>query len=279
MEPRSVYEYHKAGNVVYLTFPFITGNSGVKAIFSTRLGGLSSPPYDSLNLGIHVGDDAYNVLVNRRRLCDAVGVKYSKLVCASQVHGCQVKVVNPKQTGRGVQFASDAIPDCDGLVTASPDVPLALFFADCVPIYFFDPVNRVIALAHAGWRGTFQRIGLKTIEVMARQFGSVPEQVLVVIGPAIGSCCYEIGNDVADSFTREFPDCSGFLRAITSGKWRLDLKEANRQVLQEAGLKDEHIAVSDLCTSCQQNLFFSYRASGGKTGRMAAVMMLEKCNN
>jgi hypothetical protein len=163
----------------------------------------------------------------------------------------------------------------DGLVTDEPGVILATFYADCVPLYFVDPVHRAIGLSHSGWRGTVGRMGRQTLETMAREFGTKPQEVLALVGPSICMDCYEVSADVADAFLAEFPGHEGeILLDKGKGKYQLDLWATNAIVLREAGILPEHLSVAGLCTCCHPDLLFSHRASHGKRGNLGAFLML-----
>ena len=165
----------------------------------------------------------------------------------------------------------------DGLLTDEPGVTLVTYYADCVPLYFLDPVHRAIGLAHAGWRGTVAGMGIKMAEAMAHKFGSRPEELLAAIGPSIGPCCYEVDQPVADAFAaRTDWQPESFLRDCGNGKYMLNLWEANRRALLRAGLLEAHISVAELCTRCHADWLFSHRASGGKRGGMAAFLALKE---
>lgn len=257
-----------------LRFPVFSGYP-LTAAFSTRKGGVSEGPLAELNLGLHVDDDQGRVLENRRRFCAALGIDAGRIVCGEQVHGTRTAVVGLSEIGRGALTADTALPATDALVTADPGVPLAAFFADCVPLFLYDPVRHAAALAHAGWRGTVAGIGLETVRVMQRYCGVEPADVRAAIGPSIGPCCYRVGPEVAERFTRTFGADSGVLKEEDDGSLKADLWQANRLVLIRAGLRPEHIETAGICTACRAEDYFSYRASRGRTGRMAALMMLE----
>lgn len=240
--------------------------------FSTRRGGVSASPRDSLNLALHVDDDRACVLENRRILMNALQADPAMLTAAEQVHGCKVSVVTESDAGRGASSFEDAVPGVDALITNVPGPVLSLFYADCVPVYILDPVNRAIGLAHAGWRGTAARVASGTLQAMTQQFGTEPDKCLAAIGPSIGRCCYDVSFDVAMNVKEAVDDERVIARACHE-QWRLDLKMANWVTLRRAGVKEKNIAVSDLCTVCRPEDFFSYRRDG-QTGRMAAIMEL-----
>lgn len=269
-----VFAARQIGAVRYYSIPWFAPERGVTAAFSTRLGGRSRGVFATLNLGLHVGDDPEAVLANRARFCASLGLDPRHLVACAQVHGNEVAVVGALDRGRGAFDHASSVPGTDGLVTTTPGVPLITFYGDCVPLFLFDPVKRAIALVHAGWRGTLGRIAARALAVLQEHCGTAPATVLAAIGPAIGPCCYAIGADLAVRFAREFPG-GALVRRGADGAWRLDLWTANRRILLEAGVKAGHIAVARRCTACAADEFFSHRSSGGKTGRMAAILMLD----
>lgn len=242
--------------------------------FSTRLGGVSQGEFAGLNLGLYNGDEEQAVQENRRQFLSCFSCQPSSAVSPQQVHQTEISVVTQADGGKGVLSAETALKNVDGLITNEKNIGLLLCFADCTPLFFWDPVEKVIALAHAGWKGTAAAIGAKTVTKMQRLYHSQPENILAAIGPSIGPCHYEVDHTVAEQFRRSFAFSDDVLTAKNNGKYWLDLWQANRQQLLSCGLTAEHITVSDYCTACYQELFYSYRASGGKTGRMAAFMMI-----
>lgn len=271
---KSSFELKKAGILTYLTIPKFEDTDLVQHGFSTRLGGNSQPPFSSLNLGLHVGDDKDTVLKNRKTFCQAVGVNWRDMVAAEQVHGDAVHVVTDLDRGKGASDYATALSATDALITNIPGIPLSTYYADCVPIFFLDPVTPAIGLAHAGWKGTVARIGAKTLLRMGDVFGTSPNKCLIGIGPSIGPCCYEVDEYVKDKFMEQSWTSEGIFKPVKQ-KWKLDLPTANERALLEAGALPENIFVSNYCTMCRTDLFFSYRAEEGKTGRMAAVIMLK----
>ena len=240
---------------------------------STRHGGASRDFYDSLNLGLHVEDEKEAVLENRRRFCRMVGAEPERTATCQQVHGDRVVRITAGEAGAGFADYAGAIPDTDALITNEPGLPLMLFFADCTPILLADPVKRAVGLAHGGWKGTVKSIAARTVAAMAKEFGSDPADLLAAIGPSIGSCCYQVGEGVADQFREAFPDFSAeILETRPDGSTHLDLQLCNTRQLEKAGLKRENIANAHTCTACNNRQFFSYRADNGKTGRIAAII-------
>lgn len=253
--------------------PAFAAAGQVRHGFTTRVGGTSEAPCASLNMALHVGDNPASVLANRALACQALGINPDELVSGEQVHGDRVTVVADGDKGRGARLLEESLPETDALITATPGVPLASYYADCVPLFLFDPVKQVVALAHAGWKGTAAKIGLKTVQKMAEVFAVDPADCLAGIGPSIGPCCYEVSGQVAGLFSGIFsrPVLS---ETLPSGKRRLDLWQANYYTLLEAGLPERNITIAGVCTACHNDLFFSYRAEEGVTGRMASLIML-----
>lgn len=231
----------------------------------TRLGGTSRPPYHWLNVGKSVGDDQKAVDANYGLICRTLGIHRGDIATAYQVHSANVAVVGPGDRGRVAR-------QTDALVTNRPGVFLMLRFADCVPIAFYDPVQRAIGLAHAGWKGTLGKAAQKTVEAMMEAYGSRPADLIACIGPSIGPCCYQIGGNVAKLVNEVFPYQPQLLHQQEDGSRHLDLWAANW--LQLAALGVHQIEVSGLCTACHNDEFFSHRADNGCTGRFAVVVGL-----
>lgn len=250
---------------------------GVTAAFTTRVGGQSSGPYDSLNLGLHVGDDPEVVIANREMMVGELGFSLDRMVCAEQVHGNQVAVLDLTKAGRGSRDYHDSLSGFDGLVTDTPGLFLTAFFADCIPVYFFDPRLRVVALAHSGWKGTVGQVAINTLQTMVTQFKCRIQDILVFIGPGIGAECYLIDEARMHRVEQVFTFSRRILYSNIKGQgWEWDLKETIRLGLFEAGVPETNIDNCHLCTACNTELFFSYRVACGRpTGRMAAIIGLE----
>ncbi|MBR7142960.1 MAG: peptidoglycan editing factor PgeF [Clostridia bacterium] len=243
----------------------------VCAAFTTRMGGVSEGPLSSMNLGFGRGDSPQNVEENYRRLGQSLGMDPFKAVMTRQVHEDTVRCVTQADAGQGLSFP---IPPqgADALVTDCSDLPLIGFWADCVPILLYDPQRGCVAAVHSGWRGTALKIASKTVRTMALQYHSDPQHILAAIGPSIGPCCYEVGAEVREAM----PDFASCFREKANGKYMADLWQINRLILLEAGLREENIETAKLCTCCHSELFFSHRASGGKRGACAMVIMKQK---
>jgi hypothetical protein len=262
------------GNLQFYTFSHFEASGMVIHGFTTRSGGVSRGPYTSLNTAFHVGDNEQSVRTNRQLACEALGLNPAHLVAGRQVHGDRVGVVGKEDRGKGALSDNGSLPDTDSLVTGVAGVPLSSYYADCVPIFLLDPEKKVIAIAHAGWKGTILKIVEKTLKKMTKSFGTDPRVCLAGIGPSVGPCCYEVDEKVMGPFQDSFPRFQDLAASTSPGRWRLNLWEANRRTLLEAGLGAENIVTSCICTSCHRKQFFSYRAQGGRAGRMAALFML-----
>ena len=244
--------------------------------FSTRLGGVSKDYLGSMNLSFTRGDDKVCVMENHRRFAAACGYDEKKLVFSDQVHKTNLRIVTKEDMGKGIYKDRD-FSEIDGLLTQETEIPLMTFYADCVPLFLYDPVQRVIATAHSGWRGTVGRIGLLVVRKMQEVFGSKPEDIICAIGPSICKSCYEVSRDVADAcgvYTQTQREA--MLEDKGNGKYQLDLHRACYYNFTDAGVLPEHIAMPDLCTCCNPDMFFSHRASGGKRGNLAGVIYLHK---
>ncbi len=258
----------------YLYFPLLEETGMVKHCFTTRQGGVSKGIFESLNLSFTRGDDPEAVRENFRRVSKALGVEYGNFVFTEQTHTTNVRRVGREDAGKGL-IRERGYTDVDGLVTDEPGIVLSAFYADCVPLYFVDVKHKAIGLAHSGWRGTVGRIGGKTLETMRLEYQTHPQDVICAIGPSICQGCYEVSGDVAEAFAEEFPAYKGeLLEDKGNGKYQLDLWRANERVLLDAGVRREHIAVTNLCTCCHPKLLFSHRATQGKRGNLGAFLCL-----
>lgn len=269
--PVPAYELRTAGGLTALGWPALDA-LGVDAVVTTRDGGVSTGPYESLNLALHVGDDPAAVIENRRRAATALGADLDDLVFAAQVHGRSAVLVTEADRGRGAYRMTDAIPDADALVTNQRGVVLAILVADCVPIVLFDPSAGVLATVHAGWRGTVAGVTDAALDVMA-SLGAQPAGVVAGIGPAVSPRTYQVGDRVARAVRARFGDeADALLVADGPGHWRLDLPEANRRSLQAAGVPVEAISLATVGTGAG-GPFFSDRAAR-PCGRFALLARL-----
>lgn len=265
------WQWRQGSILEYLSIPEWEAQ-GVQIGFSARKGGVSDSPYKSLNLGFHVGDKPKNVLENRSRWLSEWGAIWSDFVMVEQVHGTQVVWVDKESGGRGARSLETVIPKNDGLLTQS-HMGLMAMFADCVPIYFYHPVIGAVGIAHAGWKGTLGKICLNVLDKLVLAGGKI-EDCWVALGPSIGPCCYEVDQAVADRFKSNFEQ-TVFLNPLGSGRFSLDLGEANRNLLLDAGIKSDQIWMASTCTACNGESFFSHRREGAPTGRMGGWIRLK----
>ena len=263
------------GPVPYLKFPALSDTGIIRHGFSTKLGGVSQGVCASMNLSFERGDDPEAVRENYRRIASSIGFSVENLVFSKQTHTANIRIVTEEDRGAGY---SRPIPytDVDGLITNIPNLVLTTFYADCVPLFFTDPVKRVIALVHSGWRGTVGKIGAGAVRMMREHFGSDPSDILAAIGPSIGQECYEVSKDVVDAFREEFTEAQMSALAVQkeNGKYLLDLWKANQIIIREAGILSGHLFTAGICTCCQKEWLFSHRATNGKRGNLAAFLEL-----
>ncbi len=256
----------------YLTFPLLEQTGIVKHLFTTRLGGVSGGEFSAMNLSADRGDMPENVLENYRRIAWVLGVSPEDMAASHHTHTTNIRRMTAADKGKGIVRPRD-YSDIDGMVTDEPGLVLVTFYADCVPLYFVDPIHHAIGLAHSGWRGTVGRMGECMVRAMEEQFGTRPEELYAAIGPSICRDCYEVSEDVAEQFI----DMLGEQVALPGkapGKYQLDLWLANELILRQSGLLPGHIAVTDICTCHNSGYLFSHRASGGKRGSLAAFLGL-----
>lgn len=225
------------------------------------------------NYAFHVGDDAARVRQNRQALAKQLQIPFAGWTCAEQVHGTHIHLVKAVDRGKGSEDQQSAIPETDGLLTFETDLYLTSFYADCVPLYFYSPDQDLIGVAHAGWKGTVNGMARKMVERMV-QLGAKREKIHVAIGPSIGICCYEVDQTVMGPLMRELKPASVSKNVYEivdqPNQYRVDLKQANAEILLQAGIPAQQIVQSKLCTSCQTDYFHSHRRDQGDTGRMVA---------
>ncbi len=260
--------------VPFYVFENLQAISEIRHFVSTRQGGVSEAPFDTLNVSLRF-DDPSRVLQNRKILAEAVKMPAENFCWAQQVHGHRVALVGEKDRGRGRLTWDDAIPNADAMITQTPYICLAVTSADCVPLLFYDPVQKAIGAAHSGWRGTVQKIATHTVQALQKYFGSHPRDLLVGIGPCISGAIYEVGSEVETAVREAFGTEAGYLIPNTNtGKKHFDLVYANQQQLYALGIPEKNIEVSGFCTYQQADIFFSYRKQGGRTGIFASGIVL-----
>jgi YfiH family protein len=266
------FHTHEKNHLVWMTSSVL---SGITHAFSTRKGGVSVPPWDSLNLGLNLGDDPDAILENHRRFFSAAGAEVNRAVLSRQVHETTVRLCTDADAGKGLFHERDY--SADALITNRPNLPLTVFSADCGIILLYDPVQKAIGAVHAGWRGCAAGILEKTVQEMSEAFGSRADDLLAAIGPCIGPCCFETDNDVADAMIAALGEETAAPCLERRGmKWHVNLGGLNRLWLLRAGLRPEHIDLCGLCTACHPEWFWSHRKMGSARGLQAAMISLPK---
>lgn len=266
---------NNAHTVPYLTYNSFSEINFINHAFSTRLGGVSEGEFTSMNMAFNRGDNPENVTENYKRICKSAGFDFDSLTASAQDHNTFVRAVTSENKGVGIYKPRD-LQSVDALITNEKGVTLVTYYADCTPLFFVDTKQKAIGLAHAGWRGTVGRIGEKVVNKMTELYGTNPADIVAAIGPAISVCCYEVDKPCADNFyALSDLDSSRFVFPKDNGKYMIDLLETNRQILVAAGVKNENITVSDVCTNCNSELLWSHRATKGKRGTMSAFMCIK----
>ena len=264
--------YIEKDGVQLIQFKNLLKHKNITHCFTTRNGGVSKNEYQSLNLAFNKNDDKKNVYENFKRVSKAVGIDIENMVFSNQVHDNKIKIVNEKDRGKGIIRESDII-GIDGLITNAKKVALVTFYADCVPVFLYDPIKNVIGLVHSGWKGTVKEISKVAVIKMNQFFGSNYEDIEVVIGPSIGKCCFEVDQDVFLEFQKEISWSDLYCEKVDF-KWYIDLKSIIKKSLMLKGIREENIFNSGICTKCNKDLFFSHRGDKGKTGTLAAIIEL-----
>lgn len=274
-------ELREADGLKYLVFPKIEELGIVDHMFSTRLGGVSTGYFSECNLSYTRGDDKDHVDENYRRVANALGHgrTLDDFVLTFQTHTTNIKVVTEEDRGKGPAKARD-YTDIDGLITNVPGIILGTFHADCPPIYIVDPVHKAIGMVHSGWKGTKGKIGAVALKKMHEKYGTDAKDCICAIGPSICGECYEIGEDVAKEFLEVFTDAElsdeQILVPYPNGKYRLFLWNAIKLTLRQAGVLDDNILVTDICTKCNPDLLFSHRVHHEERGNLCAFLSLKK---
>jgi polyphenol oxidase len=251
----------------------------VVAGFTTKIGGFSDAPFQSFNLGLHVEDDPKLVVKNRDKLAEITGFSTSNWACSEQIHDAEILKVTREHAGNGVYIYEQSLKGIDGLYTSESNLLLTLCFADCVPLYFTAPRNNLIGAVHAGWKGTVKDIGGNMVRIWGDKENVAPEDIHIVIGPAIGSCCYVVDNYVIDKVKEVLPTNEILpYKLISEGQYTLDLKLLNKLLLVQSGIPENNIELSSYCTCCEKELFFSHRRDKGKTGRMVSFIGRKEVN-
>lgn len=260
----------------YLEYPLFQETGIVTSAFSTRLGGVSEGYYSSLNLSFDRGDDPARVLENFKRIGASMGVAVEDMVLSKQTHTTNVRVVTEEDKGKGVMRERN-YTDVDGMITNVPGICLVTSYADCVPLYFVDPVKKAIGLSHSGWRGTVGKIGKNTVQLMQENFGSKPEDLLAAVGPSVCMDCYEVSEDVIEQFKEasEKKYWEDLFYKKENGKYQLNLWKANELIFLESGILPEHMAITNVCTHCNSKILYSHRTMGNNRGNLCAFLALK----
>jgi len=259
----------RRGKISYLE-PSWTRQAGVEAGFTTRNGGVSRPPYNSLNLGFNTEDPRHNVEGNRSTLTRAFGVQPHLLLTVRQVHGTDLLIIDEPNPDLS-HFLSI---ECDGVVTNQPGILIGILVADCYPVLLFDPRQRVAAAVHVGWRGAAAGILGKTLRALQETFDSRPEHIRAAVGPGIGAHHYEVDRPVRDAFRQGSGHWDQIAKEVALGKWHLDLQKSCLLQLEAAGLEPAHLEATEEDTCCHRELFFSHRRDKGQTGRQMGFLMI-----
>jgi hypothetical protein len=274
-ERKEIMIRKKKGKLTFLLSPNLSQSTKLIHAISTRNGGVSSGSYKSLNLSFHVEDEQENVIHNYRILSRALGFNLRSLITCQQIHHNTVALVDKSYFKKDCFLPQNAIPETDALVTDVPGITLMTRYADCVPLFFYDPKTNTIAIAHAGWKGTLSHIVRKTVEVLVNEYHCKPENILTAIGPSIGPCCFQIGSTMADEAVKELSG-QEYLKEGSDGSIYFNLWKANEKQLKDTGIKDDHLHCAGLCTACNTDLFFSYRREKRVTGRFGALIGLRE---
>ncbi len=257
------------GDLQWLQFENLMAHHELIHGFTTKNGGVSNPPFSSLNMGLSTRDDPQSIKENYKIILTALGVEDRARYMTKQVHSDQIFVVTDPAT-----IKENFVPDYDGLLTNRDDVVLMTYYADCVPLFFYDPVKRAGGVVHSGWKGTAKQIGKRMVERMVAVYGSNPRDIRAGIGPSAGICCYEIGPDVIASFSW-LQTLKCYIRPTRENHYKIDLKGINKYILEDAGLLPENIEVSSLCSMCTPELLYSYRRQRPYNGLMSAIFALK----
>jgi YfiH family protein len=265
-----MFEIKQKGELKYLKLNILE-DYGFQVIFSTRIGGYSYFPYESLNLGFHTEDKNNLVRENREKIYKSLNLSPDDIIFAEQIHSNNIKLVDSNDKRSGVYNYDSSLKNIDGLISTDNSIVLGGLFADCVPIYIMDKSQGYFALIHAGWKGTFYNILKETINYFKFELESTAKDLMIVMGPSIAGNNYEVSFDLIKKFKNKFEYNSKYYIKSNNSYW-LDLKRLNKAISLDNGIKNENLYISKLCTYDRKNLFYSYRRDSGTTGRMAAFL-------
>lgn len=269
-----MYEMNESGEFKYITFPVLNRFPKLLHCFTTRFGGVSEGPFASMNMGTSTGDDIDKVYANYAILADKLSIKMEDIVKTNQTHTANIRYVTLADKGKNFRVGVD-FADVDGLMTDEAGIPLVTTHADCTPVLIYDSVKNIAGVAHAGWRGTVKNIAGNMVSRFVNDFGSDPADISAAIGPSLGQCCFEVDEDVAEVFLNADIKYEAYMKK-RGVKYYIDLWGINEYLLLKEGVREENIDISNLCTKCRNDMFFSHRGQNGKRGVMAAVVMLRE---
>lgn len=264
---------NKKNKVNYLSFDLYK-DAPIVAVHSTRIGGVSKGCFSEMNLGFSRGDKREDVLENYKLFCEAIGVDHKKIVLSDQWHHNNIVEVTTSHQGMGI-YKERSYKDVDGLITNMSGIPIVTFYADCVPIYYYGPDKKVVAMTHAGWKGTATGIVKDMIKLMVNKYGCCVDLIKIAIGPAVCKACYEVDKQVIDAMPYHFSE-KHYEYYKEKDKYHIDLKNINRDIARDCGVSMENIEVTDCCTKCHPEWFFSHRRHGSDRGTQIGVMMLKE---
>ncbi len=263
------FRFSRRGDALYLECTALGECGFITHAFCTRWGGISEGSLANFNFGARSGDREKHLSQNRKILCSAFDIQEKNLITVNQVHGDSLLVIDEKSR----DWRHGGVLEYDGIISTMPGMPVGVKTADCVPIFLADRAKRVVGAVHAGWKGTSLGIASKAVGVFVKKFVSTPADILAVIGPAIGPCCYEVDEVVFRDFDKKHQE-SIFAEGKKEGRWMFDLFAANKFQLIDAGVPPDNIFSADICTSCNRDTFFSHRGEYGGTGRQLNFIML-----
>lgn len=263
------FRFSKKEKIPFLESLALREHDFIEHAFCTRWGGVSQEPFSNFNFSAQVGDRKGNIEQNREILSSAFHIPLRGFLTVEQVHGDKIAVIN------GDVPDSQCYPGYDGIITNREELAIAVKTADCIPLFFVDTKERVIGAVHAGWRGTAMGIAARAVDIFANKFSSSASNIVVVLGPSIGPCCYEVDEKLYDLMQGEKGHADCFRKADKKGKWIFDLNMANNYQLREAGILENNIVSAKICTSCNTGKFFSHRGEGGNTGRQINFLMIK----
>lgn len=266
-----MFTFSKKGRVEYLEAAALKACNFVTHAFCTRRGGVSEGNFVSLNLSPKEGDSKENLRANWKILAESFNIEVPQFFVVNQIHGEKILVIDRPLAG----FTVPEPPQFDAIITDQPGIAIGIKTADCVPVLFADKAKRIIAVAHAGWRGTALAIAASVVDVLITRFGCRAEDLVAAVGPAIGPCCYQVDEPVLAAMKTHSGRKSFLSAGGERGKWMLDLSLANKLQIVGKGIPDGNISVANYCTSCHRDMFYSHRGEGGNTGRQLNFIMLK----